>query len=230
MDLSSARAGLYASRPYPVSDKESVLLRQQEFFKLQNSIESPMKSGIILMLTWRKMADSTTRTTSKTAYAAMVLMQRSHLLCAMKTGRAANKRHKFTKIKSNMQPPDSNSISQEEKIKILLQEYATLRQEIIARISHGYQIMSVGTVLFAWIFITKTQGIPFWLAFVIALIIFLFAVWFILRDINKAAERIRELETEINSRAGEELLVWESRWGSAVTGFWGRARPLDKTP
>jgi len=125
-----------------------------------------------------------------------------------------------------MQSSDSYQLSREEKIKILLQEYTTLRKEIIAWTSHGFQMMSVGTALFAWVILIQTRGALFWPGVTIALIIFLLAIWFTLRDIKKAATRIRELENDINRRAGEELLVWESRWGGAVTGFWGRARPL----
>jgi len=52
--------------------------------------------------------------------------------------------------------------------------------------------------------------------------------WVTYRDIVKAAARIRELEKDINVRAGEDLLVWETFWGGAVTGFLGRAKK--KTP
>jgi ABC-type uncharacterized transport system permease subunit len=127
-----------------------------------------------------------------------------------------------------MQSSDLPQISTEEKIKILLHEYATLRQEIIARTGHGFQLMSVGSVLLAWVIITQTRASLFWPALAIAVTVFLVAAWFTLRDIRKAATRIQELEKDINRRAGEELLVWESKWGGVVTGFWGRARPLDR--
>lgn len=127
-----------------------------------------------------------------------------------------------------MQSSNLPEISTEEKIKILLCEYATLRQEIIARTGHGFQLMSVGFVVLTWVIITQTRGSLFWPGAAIALTFFLVATWFTLRDIKKASIRIQELEKDINRRAGEELLVWESNWGGLVTGFWGRARPLDQ--
>ena len=125
-----------------------------------------------------------------------------------------------------MNQPSSGEVSTEEKIKILLQEYTTLRQEIIARTSHGFQMLSVGAVLFSWIILTKTRDAVFWLILVFALSIFAVGIWFTWRDIEKAAKRIRQLEQSINNRAGEELLVWESKWGSGRTGWFGRARPI----
>lgn len=125
-----------------------------------------------------------------------------------------------------MQSTDKLQISTEEKIKILLHEYATLRQEAIARTTHGFQLLSVGSVVLAWVMITPTPGAFFWPGLAIAVVVYLIAIWFTLRDLYKATSRIRELENDINRRAGEELLVWESKRGGAVTGFWGRARPL----
>ncbi len=127
-----------------------------------------------------------------------------------------------------MQSSDLQQISTEEKIKILLCEYATLRQEIIARTGHGFQLMSVGSVVLAWVISTQTRRSLFWPGVAIALTFFLVAAWFTLRDIKRAATRIQELEKDINRRAGEELLVWESKWGGVVTGFWRRGRPLDQ--
>lgn len=127
-----------------------------------------------------------------------------------------------------MESPSRRQISEEEKIKILLQEYATLRQEVIARTTHGFQLLSVGSVVLAWMMTTqKTSGF-FWPGLSIAVIVYLIAIWFTLRDINKATARLRQLEQDVNRRAGEDLLVWESRWGGAVTGFWGPARPIEQ--
>ena len=69
----------------------------------------------------------------------------------------------------------------------------------------------------------------FWLGVAIALLAVLIAGWTTFRDIGKAAERLRELENDINHRAGEQLLVWETYWGGAVTGILGRARPRAKS-
>lgn len=115
--------------------------------------------------------------------------------------------------------------SEEEKVKILLQEYASLRSEILARTTHMYQLRAAGTVLFVWI-MGQPVSVRFWIALVAAGIVVSFFFWLISRDIDKAARRLRELEKDINCRAGETLLVWETRWGGAVVGYWGRGSPL----
>jgi hypothetical protein len=38
------------------------------------------------------------------------------------------------------------------------------------------------------------------------------------RDVKKAANRVKDLEHEINSRAGEHLLVWETLSGALTRG------------
>jgi hypothetical protein len=126
--------------------------------------------------------------------------------------------------------------TEKDKIQILLHEYDTLRQEILTRTRTGHQILAVAAVLFIWIITQIMTGNPsfwFWTILVGFLAASVAAVsvaaWFTMRDIGKAAKRIRELESDINSRAGEDLLIWETRWGGAVTGFWGRARPLPPT-
>ena len=50
--------------------------------------------------------------------------------------------------------------------------------------------------------------------------------WSIRRDIKHAAERLQEIESEINRLSGAELLKWETHWGGAVTGWFRRKPPL----
>jgi len=110
-------------------------------------------------------------------------------------------------------------------VKILLHEYATLRSEILTRTSNLYQLIAVGAALFVWV-MGQPLSVRFWVALVATLVVLASFCWLITRDIHKAAKRLRELEKDINCRAGETLLVWETRWGGAVTGYWGRGRPL----
>jgi hypothetical protein len=114
--------------------------------------------------------------------------------------------------------------SEEEKVRILLNEYATLRSEILGRTNHMYQLGAAGTVLVLWT-IGRPVGFGFWFGLTIALVALPYFFWLISRDVQKAATRLRELEKESNSRAGETLLVWETRWGGAVTGIWGKGKP-----
>jgi hypothetical protein len=61
-----------------------------------------------------------------------------------------------------------------------------------------------------------------------------FVFWYAMlatnRVMRKAARRLREIERSVNRRAGERLLQWESYWGGAVTGFWGKGEPLPGRP
>jgi hypothetical protein len=121
--------------------------------------------------------------------------------------------------------------SNKEKVSILLHEYDKLGQEIHNRTSNGFQLLfSVGVALFVWIIAQQNIDWKFWIAMSVGLITLSLGGWFIFRDINKAAMRLRELENDINLRADEELLVWETKWGCAVAGYLGGAKPLqDKT-
>jgi hypothetical protein len=114
------------------------------------------------------------------------------------------------------------------KVQVLLYEYAGLRMEILHRTGHMYQLLAIGGALFLWLLIPRPIDWRLWVSLVMSLVIVSLFGWFLHRDINKAAARLRELEQEINERAGEELLVWETRWGGAVTGYWGRAKPLSE--
>jgi hypothetical protein len=112
-------------------------------------------------------------------------------------------------------------------IQILLQEYSTLRSEILGRTNNIYQLIAgVPAVL---IFILQQQSHFLILLSILIATTGLFT-WLISRDISKAARRLRQLEREINRRAGDHLLEWETRWGGNVTGYWGRAEPLPYSP
>jgi hypothetical protein len=124
--------------------------------------------------------------------------------------------------------PSQERFSQEERVKILLQEYVSLRSETLTRTTNLYQLLAFSAVLFVWI-MGQSSNDHFWVAFFSVLLVFLFFFRLISRDIDKAATRLRELEQDINHRAGETLLVWETRWGGAVAGYWGRGRPLPPT-
>lgn len=116
-----------------------------------------------------------------------------------------------------------------EKISVLLHEYNTLRAEIINKGNHLYQLFALCGILFIWI-VGHPVDRRFWISIFASLTLLLVGWWFIYRDVEKAAERLREIEKMINDLADEDLLVWETRWGGAVTGYWGRARPLSPAP
>jgi hypothetical protein len=49
------------------------------------------------------------------------------------------------------------------------------------------------------------------------------------RDANRIAQRLREIELDVNDRLKEDLLVWENLWGDSATGFWWWGEPLPRS-
>jgi hypothetical protein len=125
------------------------------------------------------------------------------------------------------QSKEGGPIATDTKIKILLAEYDALRREIMMRTGHGFQITFIATIGLLW-FVTswlQTANAETWFLLLALVLVVSVASWFTMRDIAKAASRIREIEHSVNSMAGEQLLVWETAWGGDVTGYWGRALP-----
>jgi len=87
-----------------------------------------------------------------------------------------------------------------------------------------FQLMGAGAVLFVFL-----MGQGFGLRWFISLFVFVLVIglssWFIGSDILRAGDRLREIEDDVNRRAGENLLTWETRWARGVAGAWAR-RPL----
>ena len=115
-------------------------------------------------------------------------------------------------------------ISEKDKVQILLHEYDTLRTELIHRGNNMYQLVAVAGAIVVWL-VSRVLDARFWILLVLAGVVVSIFSWFIYRDMTKAAERVRQLEKDINKRAREELLIWETQWGGAVTGYWGQAKP-----
>src|SRR5947209_5867288 len=110
-------------------------------------------------------------------------------------------------------------LNQKDKIQILMEEYKVLRAEIATRTGYGFQISTVSAAAVTWLFgqvdITTWR---IWLGFAVILVAVVWASFLNVRDIWKASARVRELEHEVNSRAGEHLLVWERLFGAANMG------------
>jgi hypothetical protein len=119
----------------------------------------------------------------------------------------------------------TKTFGEEEKVRILLQEYATLRTEILSRTNNQYQLGAAAVALLVWV-IGRPLSVWLWVALGVSTASVAYVYWMIVRDMKKAAARLRELEHEINRRAGETLLVWESNWSGGVAGIWGRSKPL----
>src|SRR5882672_8332261 len=108
-----------------------------------------------------------------------------------------------------------SELGQKEKIQILLAEYATLRTEITGRIGYGFQIGGISAAIITWLLqqALTNSSVLLLLGSVILLLGVLGFSWINVRDLFRNARRVREIEFEINSRAGEYLLLWEMLWG-----------------
>jgi hypothetical protein len=143
----------------------------------------------------------------------------------------------FRKLAEEQMPDDPGTrllalsdLTQKDRIQILLSEYAALRAELVSRTGYGFQIAAVALVGITWSLQQPLSG-RFWLFWVIMGIVagcFVIAIFGNTRDITRVAHRLRDIEIEVNSRAGEHLLVWETLSGAVTRmGIW---RPfVDRT-
>lgn len=108
-----------------------------------------------------------------------------------------------------------SDLSQKDRIQILLSEYAALRAEIVARTGFGFQIAAVALAGITWFMQQEIEDKPWWFWLVMSLVIicFIVAMFVNVRDLTRAAHRLKQIEHEVNSRAGEHLLVWETLGG-----------------
>ena len=117
-----------------------------------------------------------------------------------------------------MSDNDSEKLSEKDKIQILLQEYNTLRSELVANTGKAMQMAALLGVVLTLI-LSRPIDKRFWVAASVGLVGLIGLGSVIVRDIRRLARRVIELEKDINRRAGEELLVWESRWGGVTSGL-----------
>jgi uncharacterized membrane protein len=115
------------------------------------------------------------------------------------------------------------SFGPKEQIQILMEEYKTLRAEIVQRLASMYQIAGIaGTASVTISGIVAVQHSV--LLGLILFIFFFFVIWFTQRlidfDMRMNATRLRELEAIVNNLAGTRLLVWETDHG----GVWPEAQ------
>jgi hypothetical protein len=122
-----------------------------------------------------------------------------------------------------------SEFSQPERVRILLTEWSALRAEMVARMTHGYQLLTVATAAITILVIAGTNpATPRLLTYALAIVFavaYAFAAWFVLRDSFKLRDRLLQIEASINERVGEDLIVWETLWGGLGIGFWGKAKP-----
>jgi hypothetical protein len=106
-----------------------------------------------------------------------------------------------------------------QKISILLAEYNTLRAEVMAARSNVAQaagIMSATLMaIFAFKYSTSMKGPPLLPWALLASAVIYFAILLTWNEMNTRGftSRLRELEEEIDKRAGERLMLWETDYG-----------------
>ena len=115
---------------------------------------------------------------------------------------------------------------QARKIPVLLAEYNTLRSEVMtARTNVTQTITITATIVVAALGFTFKTGVT-WHAVILfaavtslALLYLYFAFRWNERNTRAFTSRIREIESDVNRRVGERLLLWETDYG------WGSIFP-----
>jgi hypothetical protein len=115
-------------------------------------------------------------------------------------------------------------VNQSHKISVLLAEYNTLRAEVLAaraNVARDFGIGATVTMAVIGFSISKSNSVPKWGPWLIATFALIYvSISLMWNEINtwRFTKRLRALEADINARAGERLLVWEteSGWGSIV--------------
>jgi hypothetical protein len=110
-------------------------------------------------------------------------------------------------------------IGEKERVQILLAEYTSLRSEINARMTSVYTVASFTAGIVIWLL--QQQAGSLYLGLAAAGIGLTLCAWALMRDLVRTALRVREIEAEVNRRAGERLLVWETEWGGQTSSLWG---------
>src|SRR4051812_32597228 len=102
-----------------------------------------------------------------------------------------------------------------QRIQVLLQEYTTLRAEVLSRYTAQFQAGGIAAIILLSIITlaATTKIYAFLILIVLDLGLFVVVILWIDVDIAKAARRLRRLEKQINFKAREELLKWESVYG-----------------
>jgi len=104
-----------------------------------------------------------------------------------------------------------DSVNTFQRIQILLAEYTTLRAEMLSRYAAQFQSTgSAALVFLGFVTLIANKGVGFGLLIVLDVLIWLAALFWIDVNIATAAQRLRELEEEINTMAtSSSLLKWE---------------------
>jgi len=115
----------------------------------------------------------------------------------------------------------NTGLDEKDRIQIILAEYNSLRAESTARMTSVYQVATMTALVLIWLLQQKDGGAPLYLGLIAAIAGLSICAWTIARDLGRTGIRVRQIEGEINKRAGEDLMVWESKWGGQTSSLWG---------
>jgi protein-S-isoprenylcysteine O-methyltransferase Ste14 len=124
--------------------------------------------------------------------------------------------------------PDTQKLvlGEDIKISIIMHEYDTLRNEILLKYSTSVQLITQTFVVLVallgalvillqatTILTTKTLFMTSLSLTGAAAILVLISIVWLDYDTKRASGRLREIESQVNDRAGERLLLWETQYG-----------------
>jgi hypothetical protein len=100
---------------------------------------------------------------------------------------------------------------QNRAVDIVLHEYDSLRAEMQTRMGARFQLIGFIGIAATVLGTTDISGVSRVLIIIFALILLL-GVWLYFGFyIKRLAKRLREIEAQVNSETGREVLVWESK-------------------
>jgi hypothetical protein len=110
-------------------------------------------------------------------------------------------------------------LGDKERLQILLAEYGSLRSEINARMTSVYTVASFAAAVVIWL-LQQVDPARIYLGLVAAVVGLSLCTWALMRDLVRTALRVKQIEMEVNRRAGERLMVWETEWGGQTSLLW----------
>ena len=106
---------------------------------------------------------------------------------------------------------DEKASDQSRAIDIVLHEYDSLRAEIVSRMDARFQLIGFLAIVATLLGTTDISNSSRSLLIIAALILFT-CVWLLFGFyIKRCAQRLREIEDEVNKEFKKPVLVWESK-------------------
>lgn len=121
---------------------------------------------------------------------------------------------------------EPRKMEEKDKVAIILEEYRSLRTEVLQRNTVLNSILTVaGTVSAATvgIMVQYSAYVAVSITILVVLLLVAYAFWIIDYDSRRIGFRLRQIETEVNHRANDNLLRWETEHGLNPEGINSRA-------